>query len=101
ASGTPGDVAIQLRVGSLEPSVRIHRRPAMAGAGDEEHRFIALDDDTVQVCIDEIEPRNRAEVTQQSWLDVLTTQRSGQHRIVLQIDLSDAQVIRCTPPAID
>ena len=72
------DVRIQLRVRAFEVGVRDVRGPAVAGAGDEDRVEVALADRAVQVRVDEVEARRRAEMAEQPRLDVL--RRSGSRR---------------------
>src|SRR5829696_9799072 len=51
--------------------------------------------------VDEGKPRSRTPVTEQPGLDVVGAQRSGEHRIVLQVDLPDRQVVAGPPPCVD
>src|SRR5215212_4209406 len=51
--------------------------------------------------VDEGKPRARTPVTEQPGLDVVGAQRSGQQRILLQVDLPDRQVVAGPPPCVD
>src|SRR6185436_477972 len=57
-----GDRGIELRVGPLEVRVRDVRRPAVPGPGDEDRVEGPRTDGAVQVRVDEVEARRRAEV---------------------------------------
>ena len=72
----------------------------MAGTDDGNDVQIARDDHSVQVRVDEVQARRRAPMAEQPGLDVLEGQRLGEQRIVEQIDLPDAKVVRRTPPGM-
>ncbi|TKS62330.1 MAG: hypothetical protein EWM73_02565 [Nitrospira sp.] len=73
----------------------------MAWPGDIDHVEILFRDDPVQMHVDEVQPRRRAPVTEQARLDVCARQRLLQQGIVVEVNLSDGQVIGCTPIGID
>ncbi len=83
------DVRVDLAVRALEPGVGNQRRPPMPGAGDIDHVEVVLLDDAVQVHVDEVQPRRRAPVAEQSRLDVLKRQRFLEQRVGIEIDLAD------------
>ena len=101
AVGVSRHVGVELRIAAVQPGVRVHRWAAVAWSGDEQHGLIPLHDDTVQVCVDEVQPRYGAEVAQQTRLDVGGRERTFEHRVILQIDLPDAQIVRRAPPVVD
>jgi hypothetical protein len=90
-------VRVELAVGALEIRVRDDPRAAVAGARDVDRIQVAGADRAVQVRIDEVQPRRRAEVAQQSRLDVLPLQGLAQERVVEQVDLPHRQVVRRPP----
>jgi shikimate kinase len=57
-------------------------------------------DDTVQVNVDEVQPRRRAPVAEQARLDVRQLERLLQERIVVQINLADRDLVRRAPPGV-
>ena len=69
------DVRVDLAVGALEIGVRNQRRPAVTGAGDVDRVEVAQADRPVEMRVDEVQPRRRAEVTEQPRLHVLRPQR--------------------------
>ena len=95
-----GDAGIGLAIGSFEPGIGDHARPAMAGTGDIDHVEIARLDGTVQMHIDEIQAGGRAPMAEQAGLDVIQGQRLLQQRIVEQIDLAHRKIVRGPPPGI-
>ena len=94
-----GDLGVELRVGALEVGVGHHRRPAVAGTGDEEDLLVAAADQPVELGIDEVEAGRGAPVAEQARLDVLGPQRLPQQRVGLQVDLGDGQVVGRLPVA--
>ena len=94
------DVRIELAVGALEIGVRHERRPTVAGAGDVDRAQVARADLPVQVGIEQVEARHRAEVAEKTRLDVLWLQRLAQQRVVEQVDLADGQVVRRAPVGV-
>ena len=95
------DVGVHLAVGPFEVRVRDEGRSAVPGTGDEDRVEVVRLDHAVHVRVDEVEPRRRAPVAEQAGLDVLRPQRLTQQRVVEQVDLSDRQVVRSAPPAVD
>lgn len=73
----------------------------MAGPGHEYRIQPALCDLPVGVHPHQVQPGDRAEVTQQPRLDVLRNQRLPQQRVAREVDLTDREVVRRTPPGID
>lgn len=51
--------------------------------------------------VDEVEAGRRAPVPEQPRFDVFGGQRFAEQRIVQEVDLSDRQVVRGTPVAVD
>ena len=92
---------IKLAVGAFEPGVGDHAGAAMARAADIDDIEVARLDDPVEVGIDEIEPRRRAQMAEQPRFDVGAFERLFEKRVVEQVDLSDRQVIRRPPPPVD
>src|SRR5580704_15759993 len=89
---------IELAVAALQPGVGHQRGAAMSRPDDGNHVQIALDDDAVQVRVKEIQPGRGAPMPQQAWLHMLEGEGLGEQRIVEEIDLPDAQVVRGPPP---
>ena len=95
------DVRVELAVRPLEVGVGDVRRPAVARPGDEDRIEVARPDRPVQVRVDEVEARHRAEVAEQPGLHVLRLQRLAQERVVEQVDLADRQVVRRPPVRVE
>ena len=51
--------------------------------------------------VDEVDARRSAPVAEQARLDVLGAERLAEQRVLVQVDLSDGQVIGRAPPGID
>src|SRR5206468_10882117 len=64
------------------------------------HAQVLFLDNAVQVGVDEIESRCGAPVTEQPRFDVRQLERLLQQRIVVEINLSDREVVRRAPPGI-
>jgi hypothetical protein len=62
---------------------------------------IQLANDPVQVNVDEVQPRGRPPVTEQSRLGVFDRQRLTQQGIFQQVDLTDGEVVGCAPPQVN
>ena len=92
-----GDVRIDLAVGPLEVGVRDQARPAMPGAGDVDHVEVVLLDQPVQVDVDEVQTWRRSPMAEQPRLDVLLCQGLLEQRVVVEIDLTDRQVVGGPP----
>src|SRR3984957_9973632 len=90
----PLDRRIMLRVGAFEIAVRHDAGAAVTGANDIDHVQIVVFDQPVEVDIEEIQPRRRAPVTEQTGLDLCERLRRFEQRIVLQVDLPDGKVVR-------
>ena len=95
------DAGEELAVGALQVRVRDIRRPAVAGAVDEDRVQVALLDRPVQVGVDEVQPRDGAEVAEQPRLHVLGRERLAQERVVEQVDLADGEVVRRAPVRVE
>ena len=65
------DVGVALAVRPLEVRLCHVRGTSVTGTGDEDRIELPLANRPVEVHVDEIQPRRRAEVTEQTWLDVL------------------------------
>ena len=64
-------------------------------------RQLALADRAVEVRVDEVQTRHRPEVTEQSRLYVLGSQRLAKQGVVEQVDLTHRQVVGGPPVAVD
>ena len=96
-----GDRGVELRVRPLEVRVRDVRRPAVPGTRDEDRVELPRPDGPVQVRVDEVEARRRAEVAEQPRLHVLPRQRLAEERVVEEVDLSDGEVVRRAPVRVE
>ncbi len=94
------DVRVDLAVAALEIGVADQRRPTVAGSGNIEHVQVIFLDDAVQMHIDEVLARRRAPVADHQGLDVSERQRLAQQRVVVQVDLSDRQIVGSAPVGI-
>ncbi len=88
------DLGIDLGVGPLEIDVRKERRAAVAGTREEDHVQLFLHDQAVQVDVEEVQARRRAPVSEEARLDVVPRERLPKKGIVLQVDLTDGEVVR-------
>src|ERR1700733_14715451 len=91
---------IEFAVAALQPGVGYQGGAAMSGPDDGDHVQIALDDDAIQVCVDEIQPGRGTPMPQQAWLHVLECEGLGEQWIVEEIDLPYAEVVRRPPPGV-
>ena len=91
------DVRIELGVTTFEIGVGHETRAAVPGACDVQYVQVMLVYDTVQMHIDEVQPRSGAPVAEESRLHVLKTQGNLEQRVIIQIDLSDREIVGCTP----
>ncbi len=92
-----GDLRIDLGVRAFEVDVRDDRRPAVTGAGEEDHVDVLFCDQSIEVHVHEAETGRRAPMAEQSRLDVLRLQRDLEKRVVEEVDLSGGQVIGGLP----
>src|SRR6267378_4367888 len=88
------DVRINLAVGPFEIGVRDQPGPAMPGAGDVDHVEVVFLDQPVQVDVDEIQTWSRSPVAEQPWLNVSLCEGLLEQWVVVEIDLTDRQVVR-------
>ena len=72
----------------------------MTWAGYEEDVQPALSNRSVEVDIDEVQPRRRPEVSEETGLDVFALEPFAEQWVVEQIDLTDGEVVRRTPVAV-
>lgn len=96
-----GDVRVRLGVGAFEVGVGDEARSAMTWAGDEDARQCALADRPVEVGVEEVEARSGAPVSEEPGLDVVAVELGAQERVVEQVDLTDGEIVGCTPPPVD
>ena len=94
------DLGMHIGVCSFEVRAGVQRRAAMAGAGNVNHIRVGLADQPVQMHVNKILPGGSAPVPQQPRLDVFFRERLAQQRIIQQIDLADAEIIRGAPIAL-
>ena len=73
----------------------------MTGTGNEDRIELPFSNRPIEVHVHEIQPRRRAEVTEQTRLDVRRTKRLAQQWIVEQVDLAYRQVVGGTPVAVE
>jgi hypothetical protein len=95
------DRRVGLGPAPLQPGVRHQRRATVARAGDEQHVEVPSHDLAVEVRVEQVQARRRTPVPQQPWLDVLVPEGLVQQRVAEQVDLTDRQVVRRPPVAID
>jgi hypothetical protein len=95
------DLGIDLAVGALEVRVRDDARASVAGARDVDRVQVAADDRAVEVRVEQVQARGRAEVAEQPRLDVLGPQRLSEKRVVEEVDLADREVVRGAPVRVD
>src|SRR5215472_15474275 len=88
-----GDVREEFAVGSLKVGVGNHSRSTVSRAAYVNHVEPILPDDPVAVDINEIQARRCTPMTEQTGLDVIDAQRIGEQRIVIEIDLSDREIV--------
>ena len=93
-------VGVHLAVGALEVGIGHDSRSAVAGAGDVDDAEVVRLDHAVQVDVEEVEPCRSAPVSQESRLDVVEREPLLEQRVVVQIDLSDGEIVRRAPIAV-
>src|SRR5262245_15497260 len=71
----------------------------MARSDYQHHVDVVFVDQSVEMHVNEIHARRCPPVTEETRLDVVRSQRLSEQRILLKIDLTDRQVIRCVPVA--
>jgi hypothetical protein len=72
----------------------------MTRTRDVDHVQVVLGDQPVQVNINEIQAWRRSPVAEQPRLYVIQSQRLPQQRMVLEVNLSNRQVIGGAPPRV-
>jgi hypothetical protein len=95
------DVGINFAVSAFKICIADDGGPAMPGAGNVNHVEVVFFNDPVQVRINEILPGRRAPMSEQHVLHIRECQRSLQQRVVVEIDLSNGQVIGGSPVGVD
>ena len=91
---------IEFAVRALQIRVGHNGRPAVPRTGDEDHAQVMPFDRTVQMDVHEVQAGRRAPMPQQTRLDVFRRQRLLEQRIVVEINLSDRQVVRSPPVCV-
>src|SRR5919198_315629 len=92
---------IELAVRAFEVGIRDDSRATMAWTRDVDRVQVAGADCAVDVDVDKVEARRRAEVTEQPRLHVLRPQRLAQERVVEQVDLPDREVVGRAPVRVE
>ncbi len=95
------EVTRELRVGALQPRAHVGARPSVSRTGDEGGLEVTIADRPIRVRPDEIQSGNRSEVAEEAGLDVLAQDRSGDQRVVHEVDLADGEIVRGAPPRVD
>ena len=95
------DVGIDLAVAALEIGVGDQRRAAMAGAGDVDHVEIVQPDRPVQMDVDEVLPWRRSPMPDHQRFDMRQRERLAQHRIGVEVDLTDREVVGGAPVGVE
>ena len=75
-------------------------RAAVARASDEDDVQVSLPDEAVQMHVDEVQAGRGAPMAEQAGLDVQGSERPGQERVVVEIDLAYGQVVRGPPVGV-
>ncbi len=91
------DVGIDLAVAALKIGVGDQGGTAVPGSGDVDHVEIVQLDGSIEMNVDEILPRRRAPMPDHQRFDVSQLQRLAQHRIVVEIDLTDREIVGRAP----
>jgi len=99
AVGVPGDLWVDLAVGALEVGVGDERRSAVTWSRDVEPVAAGAADEPVQHGVDHRQAGARAPVSEEARLDVLDVERLAQEGVVLEVDLTDCEVVGGSPPA--
>ena len=94
-------VWVDLAVGPFEPRIRHGGRTAVPRPGQEDRVHVPPADQSVEVGPEQVQPRGRAPVPEQSRLDVLARERAAQQRIVEEVDLTDGDVVGGAPPRVE
>ena len=88
---------VHLTIGPFEVGVRDESGTTVSGAGDVDHVEVVLFDQPVQVNVDEVQTRCRSPVAEQARFDVLLCERLLQQRVVIEVDLTDGEVVGGPP----
>ena len=91
------DIGVNRGVGAFEVGVGDDAGRAMAGANHQHHAGVVVADDSVEMEVDEIEARSRAEVAEQARFNVVARQRTPEERVFLEIDLTHREIV-CGAP---
>src|SRR5208337_3707479 len=95
------NVWIDLTVGRLEVGVRDKTGTAMPRAGDVDHVEVVLLDHPVQVNVDKVQAGRRSPVAEEPGLDVFFCERLFEQGIVVEINLTDGEVVSGPPVRIE
>ena len=93
------DVRVNFGVVTIQVGVRHHHLTTVTGAFDVEHVDTILINDTVQVSVDEVLPRNRAPVADWVRLNITCHQLPLQQRVILEVELANGQIVGSLPVA--
>ena len=88
------------RVATLQPHVRDQGRTAMTGTRHVDGVQIVFPDQPIDVHVDQVEPGRGAPMAKQPRFNVVGAELFAQQRVRHQVDLSDSEIIRGTPPGI-
>ena len=96
-----GDGRVGLGVAALQVAGGHQSGATVTGAGDVDALLAGVLDQPVDVGVDEGETGTGAPVPEQPRLDLVPGQRLAEQRVVLEVDLTDGQVVVGPPPGVD
>src|SRR5260370_13204273 len=114
-SAGPGEIVHQIRESGgilTVPRIEFGQRPFEKQIGEDRRRAVSGSDNqkdirggvlnqTIEVRIDEIEAGLRAPVAEQAGLDILRLERLAQERVIPEIELRGADVVRGAKMSVD
>ena len=101
ASFAGANIWIYLAVGSFEIGVGNYGWPAMTRTSDIHHVQVMFFYDPVQMDINKVQPRRRPPVAKKPGFDVFLGQRRFEQRVIVEIDLTDREVVGSPPVGVD
>src|SRR5215510_4117635 len=69
------DRMVDLSVAALQIGIRISGRTTVSGTDDANNVGVALGDEPVQMCVDEVDARRGAPMTQKPFLNMIAAER--------------------------
>ena len=101
AFGIPGNIRVDLGVGSFQIGLGDHGVSAVSRAGKVDHVQIIAADNAVEMSVDKVLSGDSSPVSHDLLFDLLGLQRGAQQRVFQQIQLPGGKIVGGAPISVD